>query len=76
MKAQNLIHCRVSPWMGGFYERVVKAVKRTLAIEQRLTFLCEADEIENSRPLFYVQDRWHSASHNFDTSSFSHLIQI
>lgn len=55
----------LAPWMGGFYERLVGLVKRTLrkAIgrasltnEQLLTVLKEAEAVVNSRPLVYVGD--------------------
>ena len=54
-----------APWMGGFYERLVALVKRSLrkAIgkvcltnEQLLTLLKEAVAVVNSRPLTYVGD--------------------
>ena len=53
----------LAPWMGGFYERLVGLVKRSLrkAIgricltnEQLLTLLKEAEAVVNSRPLVYV----------------------
>ena len=55
----------LAPWMGGFYERLVGIVKRSLrkAIgrvclnsEQLLTMLKEAEAVINSRPLVYVGD--------------------
>lgn len=55
----------LAPWMGGFYERLVALVKRSLrkAIgkvcltnEQLLTLLKEAEAVINSRPLTYVGD--------------------
>ena len=55
----------LAPWMGGFYERLVGIVKRSLrkAIgrvclnsEQLLTILKEAEAVINSRPLVYVGD--------------------
>ena len=54
-----------APWMGGFYERLVGLVKRTLrkAIgrssltnEQLLTVLKESEAVVNSRPFIYVGD--------------------
>ena len=54
-----------APWMGGFYERLVELVKRTLrkAIgrtsltnKQLLTVLKESEAVVNSRPLVYVGD--------------------
>ena len=59
----------LAPWMGGFYERLVGLVKRTLrkAIgkmkltnDQLQTVLKEAEAIVNSRPLVYVGDDIHS----------------
>ena len=55
----------LAPWMGGFYERLIGLVKRSLqkAIgklcltkDQLLTVLKEAEAIINSRPLVYVGD--------------------
>ncbi|MCG8078743.1 MAG: hypothetical protein JAY75_21215, partial [Candidatus Thiodiazotropha taylori] len=55
----------LAPWMGGFYERLVGIVKRSLrkaigklclGSEQLLTILKEAEAIINSRPLVYVGD--------------------
>lgn len=55
----------LAPWMGGFYERLVGIVKRSLrkAIgkvclnnEQLLTIIKEAEAVINSRPLVYVGD--------------------
>ena len=55
----------LAPWMGGFYERLVGLVKRTLkkAIgkasltnEQLLTILKEAEAVINARPLVYIGD--------------------
>ena len=54
-----------APWMGGFYERMVGLVKRTLrkAIgkaslgnEHLSTVLKEAEAVVNSRPLVYIAD--------------------
>ena len=53
----------LAPWMGGFYERHVGIVKRSLrkaigkvflTSEQLLTILKEAEAVTNSRPLVYV----------------------
>lgn len=53
----------LAPWMGGFYERLVGIVKRSLrkalgkvclSNEQLLTILKEAEAVINSRPLVYV----------------------
>ena len=55
----------LAPWMGGFYERLVGIVKRSLRTaigrvclnsEQLLTILKEAEAVINSRPLVYVGD--------------------
>lgn len=54
---------KLAPWMGGFYERLVGLVKRSirkaigricLTNEQLLTLLKEAEAVVNSRPLVYV----------------------
>ena len=53
----------LAPWMGGFYERLIELVKRSvrktigklcLTNEQLLTVLKEAEAIINSRPIVYV----------------------
>ena len=53
----------LAPWMGGFYERLVGLVKRSLrksigklclTNEQLLTVLKESEAIVNSRPLVYI----------------------
>ena len=53
----------LAPWMGGFYERLVGIVKKSLrkaidkvclTSEQLLTILKEAEAVLNSRPLVYV----------------------
>ena len=55
----------LAPWMGGFYERLIGLVKRSLrktigklclTSNQLLTVLKEAEAIINSRPLVYVGD--------------------
>ncbi|XP_045206117.2 uncharacterized protein LOC123558303 [Mercenaria mercenaria] len=55
----------MAPWMGGFYERLVGIVKRTLrkAIGKQLltciqlqTVLKEVEAVVNSKPLVYVSD--------------------
>lgn len=58
-----------APWMGGFYERMVGLVKRTLrkaigkarlTSEQLLTVVKEAEAVVNSRPIVYAGDDIHS----------------
>ena len=53
----------LAPWMGGFYERLIGLVKRSLrktigklclTNEQLLTVLKESEAIINSRPLVYI----------------------
>ena len=55
----------MAPWMGGFYERLIEIVKRSLrkSIGRRLlelallqTLMKEAESVVNSRPLVYVGD--------------------
>lgn len=53
----------LAPWMGGFYERLIGLVKRSLrkTIGRRLlttvqTLLKEIEAVLNSRPLVYVGD--------------------
>ena len=48
-----------SPWMGGFYERMVGLLKRILRnarldYEELLTVVTEVESILNSRPISYV----------------------
>ena len=58
-----------APWMGGFYERMVGLVTRTLrksigkarlTSEQFLTVVKEAEAVVNSRPIVYAGDDIHS----------------
>ncbi|XP_065182717.1 uncharacterized protein LOC135813554 [Sycon ciliatum] len=60
-------HCNppISPWMGGFYERLVGTVKRSLkkvvgrallTVSQLTTILMEVSAVVNSRPLVYVDN--------------------
>ncbi|XP_053384618.1 uncharacterized protein LOC128550178 [Mercenaria mercenaria] len=62
---QMEIHCRLAPWMGGAYERLVEVVKRSLrkslghkllTLIQLQTLLKEVEATANSRPLVYVND--------------------
>ncbi len=55
----------LAPWMGGFYERLVGVVKRSMreSIGRRLltmiqlqTLIKEVESTVNSRPLVYVED--------------------
>lgn len=55
----------LSPWTGGFYERMVSIVKtalrrtipkKLLLVEELETFLIEAEAVVNCRPLLYVSD--------------------
>ncbi|XP_065197652.1 uncharacterized protein LOC135829177 [Sycon ciliatum] len=55
----------ISPWMGGFYERLVGTVKRSLkkvvgrallTVSQLTTILMEVSAVVNSRPLVYVDN--------------------
>ena len=65
MKTLSGLIVELAPWMGGFYERLVGVVKRSLrkaidkvclTIEQLLTFIKEAEAVINSRPLVYVDE--------------------
>ena len=56
---------QLSPWMGGFYERMVGNVKKALrkcigrsvlSLIELLTILTETEAMVNSRPLVYVGD--------------------
>ena len=53
----------VSPWWGGFWERIVQVVKRSirkflskskLTYEELLTVICEIESVVNWRPLCYI----------------------
>ena len=59
----------LAPWMGGFYERLIGLLKRSLrktigrlclSNEQLLTILKETEAVLNSRPLVYIGDDIHS----------------
>ncbi|XP_065891658.1 uncharacterized protein [Dysidea avara] len=59
----------LAPWQGGFYERLVGLVKRSLrkamgqrrfTIDQLITILTEVEAIVNMRPLTYVYDEIYS----------------
>ena len=64
-----------SPWWEGFYERIVRSIKRCLkkilryarlSYEKLLTYLIRVEEVLNSRPLTYVypeQDEQLTPSH-------------
>ena len=63
MKIEWKFIVEYAPWMGGFYERMVGTVKRSLRktirkaclnLMQLLTIITEAEAIVNSRPLTYV----------------------
>ncbi|GFX79547.1 integrase catalytic domain-containing protein [Trichonephila clavipes] len=54
-----------APWWGGFWERLIELVKRTLRKtlgktslnhEEMYTVLCDCESLINSRPLTYVTD--------------------
>ena len=59
----------LAPWQGGFYERLVGLVKRSLrkamghrrfTVEQLITILAEVEAIVNMRLLTYVYDKFDS----------------
>lgn len=59
----------LAPWQGGFYERLVGMVKRSLrkavgrkhfTLEQLVTLLVEIEAVLNSRPLTYVYEDFES----------------
>ena len=83
-----LTSCRVTwkfiveraPWWGGFWERMVQLVKRslrkaigrtTLTFDQLNTVLIEVESIVNSRPLTYIYDDVEGVSYPI---SPSHLV--
>ena len=62
----------LAPWIGGFYERLIGLVKRSLrkaigklclTSNQLLTVLKEAESFINSRPVVYVGDDINSGTH-------------
>ena len=69
-----------APWWGGFWQRLVKSVKRTLkkvigraslTFEEMRTLLAESEVVINARPMTYVYDDTESISHPLTPS---HLI--
>ena len=71
----------LAPWMGGFYERLVGLVNRSLrkaigkaclTSEQLLTLLKESEAVINSRPLTYVGDDINS----FMTLTPAHFLSL
>ena len=68
----------LSPWWGGFYERLIRIVKSTLRkvlgqarlnYEELYTILTEVEMTINSRPLTYIYE-----SDSFETITPSHLV--
>ena len=59
------IYCGESPLVGGFWERLIRSVKRSLrksigrsnlTYEQLSTLIVEVEAVINSRPLTYIAD--------------------
>ena len=59
------IYCGEAPWWGGFWERLIQSVRRSLrksigrshlTYEQLQTLIVEVEAISNSRLLTYVAD--------------------
>jgi hypothetical protein len=84
---QHLSHTRVNwtfnleraPWWGGFFERMIKSVKRclkkvlgnsSLSHDELLTILIEVEGVLNSRPLSFI-----SADDNCEPLTPSHLLR-
>ena len=62
-----------APWKGGFFERMIKSVKRCLkkilinarlSYEELLTVLKEVENVINNRPLIYMYDDVNQDSSN------------
>ena len=61
-----------APWWGGFWERLIRSIKRclkkcigraNLTFEQLRTMLVEIEAVINARPLTYVCDDQEGVSH-------------
>ena len=71
----------LAPWMGGFYERLIGQVKRSLrkaigklclTYDQLLTILKKVEAVINSRPLVYMEDDINSSM----TLTLSHFLTL
>ena len=71
----------LSPWIGGFYERLIGIVKRTLrktigtaclTYEQLATILSEAQAVVNTRPLTHVGEDINS----FEINTPQHFLSL
>ena len=78
--SQMAVYCWTCPWWGGFWERLVRSIKRplkrvvgrsTLSHDELNTLLIEIETIINARPLTYVYDDKES---NYEPLTPSHLI--
>ena len=74
-----------APWWGGFWERLIKIVKRclknivgrsTLTLEELNTVLIEIEAVINSRPITYVYDDEESLSYPLTPSQLINGRQI